>query len=63
MLWQLRNHDKMNKLSQLRVSVSFILQVTCLDPFLYMLPKVSIQLIGHASHILRLAKCLEIGPE
>jgi hypothetical protein len=55
MLWQLLNHDGMNKLSQLSVSVSFILRVTCLDLFSYMLPKVSIQSIGHVSHILQLA--------
>jgi hypothetical protein len=60
---QLLNRDGMNKLSQLSVSVSFTLQVTCLDLFPYMLPKVSIQSIGHATHILRLASCLEIGPE
>jgi hypothetical protein len=45
----------MNKLSQLSVCVSFTLRVTCLDPFLYMLPKVSIYSIRHASHVLRLA--------
>jgi hypothetical protein len=44
-LWQLLNHDRMNKLSQLSASVSFPLRVTCLDPFAYMLPKVSIQSI------------------
>jgi hypothetical protein len=54
-LQQLLNHDGMNKLSQLSVSVNFTLQVTCLDPFSYMLPKISIQSIEHASHILRLA--------
>jgi hypothetical protein len=51
-LRQLLNHDRMNKLSQLSVSISFTLRVTCLDPFPYMLSKVSIQSIGHASHIL-----------
>jgi hypothetical protein len=51
-LRQLLNHDGMNKLSQLSVSVSFTLRVTCLNPFSYMLSKVSIQSIGHASHIL-----------
>jgi hypothetical protein len=45
----------MKKLSELSVSVSFTYWVTCLDPFLYMLPKISIQSIGHASLILRLA--------
>jgi hypothetical protein len=55
MLRQLLNHDGMNKLFQLCVSVYFTLRVTCLDPFLYMLPKVFIQSIGHASHVLRLA--------
>jgi hypothetical protein len=54
-LRQLLNHDRMNKLSQLSVSVSFTLRVTCLDPFPYMLPKVSIQSIGHVFHVLRLA--------
>jgi hypothetical protein len=39
-LRQLLNHDGINKLSQLSVSVSFTLRVTCLDPFPYMLPKV-----------------------
>jgi hypothetical protein len=42
MLWQLLNYDRMNKLSQLSVSVSFTLQVTYPDPFPYMLPNVSI---------------------
>jgi hypothetical protein len=51
-LRQLLNHDRMNKLSQLSVSISFTLRVTCLNPFPYMLSKVSIQSIGHASHIL-----------
>jgi hypothetical protein len=54
-LRQLFNHDGMERLSELSVSVSFTLQVTCLDPFLYMLRKVSIQSIGHDSLILRLA--------
>jgi hypothetical protein len=54
-LRQLLNCDGMNKFSQLSVSVSFILQVTCLDPFPYMLSKVSIQTIGYVSHVLRLA--------
>jgi hypothetical protein len=54
-LWQLFNHDGMNKLSQLSISVSFTLRVTCLDPFPYMLPKISIQSIGHASLVLWLA--------
>jgi hypothetical protein len=54
-LRQLLNRGGMNKLSQLSVSVSFILRVTCLDPFSYMLHKVSIQSIEHASHVLRLA--------
>jgi choline-glycine betaine transporter len=62
-LRQLLNGDRMNKLSQLSVSVIFTFQVTCLDPFSYMLPKISIQLIRHASHVLRLAWCLEIGLE
>jgi hypothetical protein len=53
LLWQLLNRDGMNKLSQLSISVNFTLQVTCLN--LYMLPKVSIQSIGHASHVLQLA--------
>jgi hypothetical protein len=52
MLWQLLNRDRMNKLSQLSISVSFALRVTCLDPFSYMLPKISIQSIGHASHVI-----------
>jgi hypothetical protein len=47
--------DGMNKLSQLSVSVSFTLRVTRLDLFPYMLPKVSMQSIGHASLVLRLA--------
>jgi hypothetical protein len=55
MLRQLLNQDGMIKLSQLSVSVSFTLRVTCLDLFSYMLLKVSIQSIGHASHVLRLA--------
>jgi hypothetical protein len=55
MLRQLFNRDGMKKLSELSVSVSFILRVTYLDLFLYMLPKVSIQSIGHASLVLRLA--------
>jgi hypothetical protein len=54
-LRQLLNHDGMNKLSQLSISVSFTLWVICLDLFPYMLPKVSIQSIGYASHVLRLA--------
>jgi hypothetical protein len=54
-LRQLLNHDGMNKLSQLNVFVSFALWVTCRDPFPYMLSKVSIQSIGHASLVLRLA--------
>jgi hypothetical protein len=54
-LRQLLNRDGMKKLSKLSVSVSFTLRVTCLDPFLYMLPKVSIQSIGHASLVLWLA--------
>jgi hypothetical protein len=54
-LLQLLNHDGMNNISQLSVSVSFILRVTCLDPFPYMLPKVSIPSIGHVSHVIRLA--------
>jgi hypothetical protein len=62
-LQQLFNRDGMKKLSQLIVSVSFIIRVTCLDPFPYMLPKVFIQSIGHASLVLWLAYCLEIGPE
>jgi hypothetical protein len=53
LLWQLLNRDGMNKLSQLSIFVNFTLQVTC--PNLYMLPKVSIQSIGHASHVLQLA--------
>jgi hypothetical protein len=53
-LRELLNRDGMNKLSQLSVSVSFTLQVTCLNPFPYMLPKVSIQSISHVSHVLRL---------
>jgi hypothetical protein len=55
MLWQLLNRDRMNKLSELKVSVSFTLRVICLDPFLYMLLKVSIQSIRHVSLVLRLA--------
>jgi hypothetical protein len=55
MLRQLLNRDGMNNLSQLSISICFTLQVTCLDLFPYMLPKVSIQSIGHVSHILRLA--------
>jgi hypothetical protein len=54
-LRQLLNHDGMNKLSELSISVSVTLRVTCLDPFPYMLPKISIQSIGHASHVLWLA--------
>jgi hypothetical protein len=54
-LRQLLNHNGMDKLSQLSVSVSFTFRMTCLDPFPYMLPKVSIQSISHASHVLRLA--------
>jgi hypothetical protein len=54
-LHQLLNHDGMNKLSQLIVSISFTLQVIFLDLFPYMLSKVSIQPMGHASHVLRLA--------
>jgi hypothetical protein len=53
-LRKLLNRDGMNKLSQLGVSVSFTLRVTCLDPFPYMLPKAFIYSIGHASHVLRL---------
>jgi hypothetical protein len=55
MLRQLLNHDGMNKLSQLNISVSFTIRVICPDPFSYMLPKVSVQSIGHVSHVLRLA--------
>jgi uncharacterized membrane protein len=54
-LRQLLNHDGMSKLSQLSVSVSFTLRVICLYPFLYMLPKLSIQSIRHTSHVLQLA--------
>jgi hypothetical protein len=53
----------MNKLFQLSVSVNFTLWVTCLDPFPYMLPKLSIQSITHASHVLQLAQYLESGLE
>jgi hypothetical protein len=63
MLRQLLNRNGMNKISYLSVFVSFTLQVICLDPFPYMLRKVFIHSIGHASHVLRLAKCLEIGSE
>jgi hypothetical protein len=52
MLRQLLNHDGMNKLSQLSISISFTIRVTYLDTFLYMLPNVSIHLIGHVSHVL-----------
>jgi hypothetical protein len=55
LLRQLLNRDRMNKLSQLSVSVSFTIWVTCLNQFPYMLSKVSIQSIGHDSHVLRLA--------
>jgi hypothetical protein len=55
MLRQLLNRDGMKKLSELSVSVSFTLRVTCLDLFLYMLPNVFMQSIGHASLFLRLA--------
>jgi hypothetical protein len=51
----LLDHDGMNKLSQLSISVSFTLRVTCLDPFPYILTKVSIYSIGHASPVLQLA--------
>jgi hypothetical protein len=54
-LQQLLNHDGMNKLPQLSVSVSFALRVTCMDLFSYMLLKVSIQSIGHVSLVLWLA--------
>jgi hypothetical protein len=54
-LRQLLNHDGINKLSQLSVSVSFTLWVTCQDLFPYMLPKVFIPSIRHASHVLQLA--------
>jgi hypothetical protein len=54
-LRQLLNRDRMYKLSQLSICISFTLQVAYLDPFSYMLPNVSIQSIGHASHVLRLA--------
>jgi hypothetical protein len=50
-LQQLLNHDGMNKLSQLSVSISLTLWVICLDLFPYMLTKISIQSIGHASHV------------
>jgi hypothetical protein len=62
-LLQLLNHNGMDKPSQLSVSVSFTLRVTCLDPFPYMLPNVSIQSIMHVSYVLRLAYRLEIGLE
>jgi hypothetical protein len=54
-LRQLLNRCGMNKLSQLSVSISFILRVICLDPFSYMLSKICIQSIGHVSHVLWLA--------
>jgi hypothetical protein len=54
-LGQLLNHDGMKKLSQLSVSVSFTLRLTFLHQFPYMLLKVFIHSIGHASHILWLA--------
>jgi hypothetical protein len=54
-LRELLNRDGMNKLSQLSVSVSFTFWVTCLDMFPYMLSKIFIHSIGHASHVLRLA--------
>jgi hypothetical protein len=54
-LWQLLNHGGKDNLSQLSVFVSFNLRVICLHSFPYMLPKVSIQSIGYASHVLRLA--------
>jgi hypothetical protein len=53
-LRQLINRVGMNKLFQLNVSVSFTLRVTCLDPFPYMLPNVSIHSIRHVSHVVRL---------
>jgi hypothetical protein len=53
-LRQLLNRGGMNKFSQLTVSTSFTLRVTCLDLFLYMLPNVSIQSIEYPSHVLRL---------
>jgi hypothetical protein len=52
-LRQLLSRGGMNKLSQLSISVSYTLRMTCLDPFPYMLPKLCIQSIGHASHVLR----------
>jgi hypothetical protein len=55
MLRQQLNRDRMNKLYQLSVSISFTIRVTCLNLFPYMLPKVSVQSIEHASHVLRLA--------
>jgi hypothetical protein len=55
MLRQLLNHNEMNKLSQLSVSVCFTLRVTCLNLFPYLLPKVSIQSIRHVFHVLQLA--------
>jgi hypothetical protein len=54
-LRQLLNRDKMNKLSQLSISISFIIRVTYQNTFMYMLPNVSIYLIGHVSHVLWLA--------
>jgi hypothetical protein len=54
-LRQLLNHDGMNKLSQLSVSISFTLQVKCLDLFPYILPNISIYSIGHVYYVLRLA--------
>jgi hypothetical protein len=54
-LQQLLNRDGIYKLSQLIVSVSFSLRVTCLYPFTYMLLKISIQSINYASYVLRLA--------
>jgi hypothetical protein len=54
-LRQLLNRNRIYKLSQLSISVSFVIQVTCLNLFPYMLPKISIQSIEHVSIILWLA--------
>jgi hypothetical protein len=54
-LRELLNRDGMNKLFQLSVSISFTFRVTYLDMFPYMLSKIFIHSIGHASHVLRLA--------
>jgi hypothetical protein len=49
------NRDGVNKLSQLSISVSFTLQITCLRYVPIYVTHHFLQSIGYVSHVLRLA--------